>query len=124
MRKPPQRMIRNEFQKRTQKKGNILCPMSKPIPIGSRGKLPSASVGGAPMAPFLGSLPTPHMLEAHAALPELSLPESTPEAFSMVSVGCSAVAAGLPQCLSAALPLTGLFPLPPLPLSALLCSAV
>lgn len=59
--------------------------MSRPIPIGGRaGQKAAAFVSsGAPNAPFLGSLGSgPKVLEG--ALPELSLPDGTPEAFSMV----------------------------------------
>ena len=58
--------------------------MSKPIPIGgARSAQRAPREGAAPHAPYLGSLGSgPRALEG--ALPELSLPDSTPEAFSMV----------------------------------------
>ena len=60
--------------------------MSRPIPI-ANGKPPkpytssSHASGGPPNAPFMGSLPANAL-----AVPDLSLPPGTPEAFSLVSL--------------------------------------
>lgn len=70
--------------------------MSRPIPIAPRSRgVPVArgrhsSSSSVPTAPVIGSLPPPSALEGD--IPDMSLPESIPDAFSLVRMAGAVVA--------------------------------